>query len=311
MDVVFQVRDVDWEVVGWGRVTHTVRQTLRTLRLLDEADAVVICTSFLDAALAAVILRLRPGITLAVWDFLLPRRRLVRAVARIAMRRVDLWMIIRRGDEATFRTQMGARVFRFVPFLVEPGEESGSSDGQYVYAAGSAHRDWQTLVESIQLSAVPAVISTNDIILVPDDVRHLVTVIPLAKPEDGRMHMRGALAACVPLHDTELPCGPLVVLDAMRAGKVVVATDVNGTRDYVVSGRTGILVPPHDAQRLAEALAELRGEPARRQSMGASAREASNAFLPPRILRSITSAVSEVTPRASHRQSMRSRKPRG
>lgn len=46
---------------------------------------------------------------------------------------------------------------------------------------------------------------------------------------------------------------PYVVLEAMRAGVPVVATDVVGTRDAVVHGVTGVLVPPDDAAAVADA----------------------------------------------------------
>lgn len=48
---------------------------------------------------------------------------------------------------------------------------------------------------------------------------------------------------------------PLVVLEAMAAGRAVLGTDVAGTRDAVAHGETGWLVPPEDPAVLGEALA--------------------------------------------------------
>jgi glycosyltransferase involved in cell wall biosynthesis len=47
---------------------------------------------------------------------------------------------------------------------------------------------------------------------------------------------------------------PLAVLEAMAMGVPVVASDVGGVREVVHDGRTGLLVPPEDPARLAEAL---------------------------------------------------------
>lgn len=47
---------------------------------------------------------------------------------------------------------------------------------------------------------------------------------------------------------------PLSVLEAMAAGRAVVATSVGGTPEAVVHGVTGLLVPPADATALAGAL---------------------------------------------------------
>lgn len=53
----------------------------------------------------------------------------------------------------------------------------------------------------------------------------------------------------------------LAILEAMAAGVPVVASDVGGVRDAVSDGRTGVLVPAADPQRLAEALVRLSGDP--------------------------------------------------
>jgi sugar transferase (PEP-CTERM/EpsH1 system associated) len=47
---------------------------------------------------------------------------------------------------------------------------------------------------------------------------------------------------------------PLTILEAMAAGLPVVATQVGGVADLVVSGETGTLVPSNDPQALAQAL---------------------------------------------------------
>jgi glycosyltransferase involved in cell wall biosynthesis len=65
---------------------------------------------------------------------------------------------------------------------------------------------------------------------------------------------------------------PLSLVEAMAAGLPVVATDVPGHRDVVVHGETGMLVPPGDTGALAEAVASLVSDPARRKAMGESGR---------------------------------------
>lgn len=58
------------------------------------------------------------------------------------------------------------------------------------------------------------------------------------------------------------------VLEAMAAGRPVVATDVGATADAVVDGATGILVPPADPMRLSEALERLLSAPELAREMG-------------------------------------------
>ena len=65
----------------------------------------------------------------------------------------------------------------------------------------------------------------------------------------------------------------LVAIEAMAAGTQVVASDVGGLRHTVVHNRTGLLVPPRNAEALATALGELLARPEKRQSMGRLGRE--------------------------------------
>ncbi len=65
---------------------------------------------------------------------------------------------------------------------------------------------------------------------------------------------------------------PLSVLEAMAAGKPVVATDVGGTREAVSHGETGCLVPPGDPHALVVAIRSLLADPGRAQAMGRAAR---------------------------------------
>lgn len=62
------------------------------------------------------------------------------------------------------------------------------------------------------------------------------------------------------------------VMEAMAAGLPVVGTRVNGIADLVQDGTTGLLVPPRDPQRLADALAGLLTDPDRRAKWGAAGR---------------------------------------
>jgi glycosyltransferase involved in cell wall biosynthesis len=70
---------------------------------------------------------------------------------------------------------------------------------------------------------------------------------------------------------------PNSVLEAMAAARPVVATDVGGTPDAVHQGTTGLLVPPSDPSRLAEAILRLYDEPALRTKLGNAGHAAARA----------------------------------
>jgi glycosyltransferase involved in cell wall biosynthesis len=61
---------------------------------------------------------------------------------------------------------------------------------------------------------------------------------------------------------------PLVLLEAMAAGKPVVATDIPGNRETVEYGKTGMLVPTRNSEELAIALLKLLEDDEMRHKMG-------------------------------------------
>ena len=63
------------------------------------------------------------------------------------------------------------------------------------------------------------------------------------------------------------------ILEAMRAGLPIVATNVNGVPEEIVHSKTGLLVPPKDVQLLADALSTLIQSPDLRQQMGKAGRQ--------------------------------------
>lgn len=61
---------------------------------------------------------------------------------------------------------------------------------------------------------------------------------------------------------------PFAVLEAMAAGKPIISTDVDGARDAVIHGETGLLVPIGDKQAIAEAIVRLWQNRSKAQRMG-------------------------------------------
>jgi len=65
----------------------------------------------------------------------------------------------------------------------------------------------------------------------------------------------------------------LTVLEAMAAGRAVVASSVGGIPEIVRDGRDGLLVPPGDALRLADGILRTLGDPDLAARLGRSGRE--------------------------------------
>ncbi|MFL5737179.1 MAG: glycosyltransferase [Actinomycetota bacterium] len=92
--------------------------------------------------------------------------------------------------------------------------------------------------------------------------------------EDAAALLRAFDLFCLPsLHEGL----PLSVLEALAVGVPVVATSVGGVPEALASGG-GVLVPPSDAQALADVLLELIADPARRGRLSAEGSAAARAF---------------------------------
>lgn len=66
---------------------------------------------------------------------------------------------------------------------------------------------------------------------------------------------------------------PRTIIEAMMCGLPVVATDIRGSREEVMSGSTGLLVATHDANGLAKAIVRLLRAPHEAHAMGEAGRE--------------------------------------
>jgi len=87
--------------------------------------------------------------------------------------------------------------------------------------------------------------------------------------------MEAADAVCL---TSETEALPMVVIEAMALGRPVIATDVGGTGDLVVSGETGVLIAPGDEDALVRAILDARAQPERLKEYAAAARQRQKAF---------------------------------
>ena len=70
---------------------------------------------------------------------------------------------------------------------------------------------------------------------------------------------------------------PLALLEAMFAGKAIVASAVGGIPEAARNGQEALLVPPNDATALRDAIAEAIDNPALRAALGGNATSRANA----------------------------------
>jgi glycosyltransferase involved in cell wall biosynthesis len=96
-----------------------------------------------------------------------------------------------------------------------------------------------------------------------------VTFMPRVPLVDLPQYYRSADICVVPsLYDNS----PYSALEAMSCGRPVIGTNSGGTKEYMVAGESGLLVPPKDTPALTEALINLLGSESERKRLGENAR---------------------------------------
>lgn len=94
--------------------------------------------------------------------------------------------------------------------------------------------------------------------------------IPRVTLDSLPSYYRSADIAVVPsVYDNS----PYTCLEAMSCGRAVIGTSAGGTQEYIVNGESGIIVPPRDADSLANAMVQLLDDEALRNKLGEAARQ--------------------------------------
>jgi glycosyltransferase involved in cell wall biosynthesis len=94
---------------------------------------------------------------------------------------------------------------------------------------------------------------------------------------------------------------PIAFLEAMSAGKPIVANDVDGVKDVVINGETGFLVTPHQPSEMAERILYLLNNETICNEMAHVAQQRSSYFSVQRMVGQIESLYKELHSAAQHR----------
>jgi glycosyltransferase involved in cell wall biosynthesis len=114
-------------------------------------------------------------------------------------------------------------------------------------------------------------------------------------------HVMAAFRRCLfaVLPSICLDACPTTVLEAMASGRPVVATTTGGIVDMIVDGRNGLLVPPGDEHKLAEAMARLLSDADLRARLAAGAQDRVQGFTASAVVDRLEAVYARVAPRIS------------
>ena len=158
-----------------------------------------------------------------------------------------------------------------------PGD--AKEDGYVLSVGNDARRDYELLVTAAQRINMRFVIVTKRTIAaqIPPNVEvvkgdwHAETLSDI----ELRSLYRAAQFVVLPLKDSVQPSGQSVCLQAMACGKPVILTDTRGlwSRETIRNGENVVLVPPGDAEAMANRIEDLWAKTETRERLGRAARE--------------------------------------
>lgn len=195
------------------------------------------------------------------------------------------------GDQADALRDYRDRI-RIVPFAIEPARWEPADDSQPVEPGSGAARPFVLFVgRHVPYKGVDVLLralqgTDMQCVIAGDGPRRPVWQQLAATLDlDGRVIFTGdvtaerlkrlmtAATALVLPSTTRAEAFGYVQLEAMAAGKPVIATDVPSGVSWVTQHeRTGLIVPAGDAERLRGAMADLLANPARAKALGAAGR---------------------------------------
>lgn len=187
-------------------------------------------------------------------------------------------------DKPVVVTPFGVDTDLFHPAITRPavpGEGPRATCRFGMVKRLDANSGIEVLLRAMALPQVPAGATLDVIGAAPDDrwlelaaelgLSARVRFLGLLPSEEVAHHLREWDVAIQPSRWVE--GFGVSALEASASGIPVVATGVGGLAEVVRDGVTGLLVPPNDAEALANAMAALATDPALRARLGAGGRE--------------------------------------
>jgi phosphatidylinositol alpha-mannosyltransferase len=115
--------------------------------------------------------------------------------------------------------------------------------------------------------------------MVPDELREDVVFAGRVVDERPDWYA-SADVYCAP---TSIASFGVTLLEAMAAGKPILASDIDGFREVMTHGHEGELIPPDDVRAWVRALARLARDPARGEAYGEQGRRTVQRYAWPRV----------------------------
>lgn len=145
----------------------------------------------------------------------------------------------------------------------------------FYLAAGRSNRDYEFLVKawSGRKENLEIICDTLSLKNIPNNIKILTD----CHNDEFFMELAKCKAVIVPLEDTHISSGQLVIIQAMMYGKPVIVTENDTVKNYVDVGRTGLVIDKTE-KSLSAALATLSDETYYKEMSAAERKQYENKF---------------------------------
>jgi len=275
-------------LANWHNQSLPVTPYQRWLRYLNQGRAAVkqthggVITVFPQLASSVGIYQqiYRKPIPIIAWLFNVgkcyPGMR--RHMAQLSLRNVARFVVHTRRECDIYSRwlEIPKERFEFVPYQsaeIPIVYEENTAD-PFIASIGSAHRDFVTLLNVVKKLKMPTVIASGKRALAGLDIPTFVkTPLGIGKGECLRLAQEARINV-IPMKSDKLitAAGQVTIVESMRMGRALIASRCNGAEDYIIHGKTGLLVEPHSEEDLAQALELLWNDAALRNRLGQAAK---------------------------------------
>ncbi len=205
-------------------------------------------------------------------------------IAKFGFKAVDKFIVHSRDEIEIYSNWLNipASRFEFVPLavqadsiddvLVEHQRKSAEGIEPYVLSLGTANRDYSSLVKAIKKTGYKTIIvagqsAVSDIQL-PANVE---LMSGLSLKECHKLALK-AVVNVVPIKDKDAPSGQVTFIEGMMLGRAMIVSNCSGSKDYIESGRDGLLVEVGSASDLEKAIKQFWENKELRVDMGKKAK---------------------------------------
>lgn len=141
--------------------------------------------------------------------------------------------------------------FAYVPLGMARINGVNTVKGNYVFSTGRSNRDYDFLIEALSETDIKVRIACGGYEYNGESDTKNIEVLQNCYGKNMLEELAHSFCVAIPLKDTHISSGQLVILQAMQLGKPVIVTENDTAKDYIENGQTGYIIKKNKEALLA------------------------------------------------------------